>query len=54
MPLYQYKCVACGLVTERFRYLADREYVIWCKCGDDAIRVITPPHLHGSPNMPNG
>ncbi len=60
MPLYEYRCPNCARSIEVFHgsdpisMLAGAWGIEDYHCGVPYTRVITAPHLHGSPNMPNG
>lgn len=43
MPLYDIRCEATGMITEKFIKLADFEKPIFCACGSRAARVIATP-----------
>ena len=44
MPLYEYRCMACRVLTEKMRRTADRNKPATChKCGKPARRVISIP-----------
>ena len=54
MPLYEFKCPACGSRTEEY-FKADEEKRSRCKCGELRARVFTPWAVHmPRPKPPKG
>lgn len=63
MPLYEYRCERCGALDEHRTAVRNRDHYSYCELCPIVLqaesfysptkRVLTAPHLHGSPNMPN-
>lgn len=46
MPLYEYRCIACGSVHEEFRPIKDREYPAPClECDGSSRYIISTPRI---------
>ena len=44
MPIYEYRCVACGKVSEIFQGMGDKDDLLHCKfCGSDNLDKILSP-----------
>lgn len=47
MPVYDYKCPACGNRFERFLHLADYNDPQQCQCGTIAVKQLAAPAVRG-------
>lgn len=47
MPVYDYKCPACGSRFERFLRLSDYDQSQKCQCGVTAIKQLAAPAVRG-------
>lgn len=41
MPIYEYKCEACGEVVEESRRVEERDESVTCACGKEATRILS-------------
>lgn len=49
MPLYEFRCPACGILTTALRPVAESGGTARCEgCGADARRIISTPSVHRS------
>lgn len=49
MPLYEYRCSACGGVTTALKPTSDSSAPIACeRCGAEARRIVSRPSVHRS------
>lgn len=47
MPIYEYRCSACGVVRSVFRPASEYEKTLECEvCGSEARRIISRPSVH--------
>jgi putative FmdB family regulatory protein len=47
MPIYEYRCVGCGVVTSVFGRVSEHEQSLVCEaCGHSATRIISTPSVH--------
>jgi len=45
MPLYEYKCLNCGTITDKVRSFAEIQRPVTCECGGSARKIISRPNL---------
>ena len=46
MPLYEYRCADCGLMSTALRGVSERNQPLACECGNVATRVVSRPSVH--------
>lgn len=46
MPLYEYRCSACGEVFEKMQKFSDQPLKVHDKCGGPVQRLISAPAFH--------
>lgn len=44
MPLYNFECLSCGSIKEKFFHIDDCPAAIKCECGEKAQKIITVGH----------
>lgn len=45
MPVYEYKCGDCGLITAQNRSVSNRNMDADCRCGGVATKIISRPNI---------
>ncbi len=46
MPLYEYKCSACGRIFEVIQKFSDPPLTIHPECGGEVVRLLSAPAFH--------
>lgn len=47
MILYEYKCLKCDKITNKFRDIEDRDNCPQCECGGETKKIISKSKVHG-------
>ena len=46
MPVYEYRCAACGALTSRLALIKAIPREVECACGGTASRIVSKPSVH--------